>query len=173
MPGAPAPSVRSPTGGWPVQCSSAARCPSTFSTVSPGSVAVHDRSADRCSGNHSPVRSPFLRECNGTVQCRYADRCSGTYSPVRSPFLRECNRTVQIWSVPHGTFSMASLFSGHNRTTDLMGAIRHLQYGSMYAQTMSAGLKSLASHDHGLDKTMDGRVISTQPLCTMDKMFQV
>ena len=85
-----------------------------------GGTTVQHRSAARCPGTFSPVRSPFLWEYNRTVQCRSADRCCGTNNPVRSPFLagvqpyntdlligapassaqyglpfwRECNRTI-------------------------------------------------------------------------------
>jgi hypothetical protein len=59
-----------------------------------GNMTVLCRSTARCPGTLL-VRSPLFGGST-TVQCRFADRCSGTYSPVRSPFRREYNRTVQI-----------------------------------------------------------------------------
>jgi hypothetical protein len=102
------------------------RCPGIFSPVrSPFSAGVQPHSADLLFGAPAPAqpstgRSPFLRECNRTVQIycsvllhlqpstvslfdgsvtvqfRSTARCSGTYSTVRSPFLWEYNRTTQI-----------------------------------------------------------------------------
>ena len=103
---------------------SAARCPGTFSAVSYGRASVHDRSADQCSGTYNPVRSPCLRECNRTVQCRSADRCSGTFSAVS---YGRVARTVQLCcSVPrhlqHG------LPRECDRTPQICGSVpRHLQ----------------------------------------------